>query len=129
MYAVAMIMFSSFEHSVDFIYDKILHERKMDCSKGVQLGVTAAAGYASGVAGSIVSNPADNIITYIYNNKGHTFSQSLKAVGWVGLLTRSLPLRLMLVGPLVTVQWFCVDSLKILMGLPPSGGIEHQMFE
>lgn len=67
-------MFSSFEHSVDFIYAKILQKKKMDCSKTVQLGVTTAAGYTSGVAGSIVSNPADNIITHIYN-KGHTFSQ------------------------------------------------------
>ncbi|CAM6124198.1 unnamed protein product [Calypogeia fissa] len=121
----AMIMFSSFEHSVDFIYAKILQKEKMDCSKGVQLAVTTA-GYASGVAGSIVSNPADNIITHIYNNKGHSVSQAVKEIGWVGLFTRSLPLRIMLVGPLVTAQWFCIDSMKIWMGLPPSGGIEQQ---
>ncbi|CAM6085312.1 unnamed protein product [Calypogeia fissa] len=98
----------------------------MDCSKGVQLGVTTAAGYASGVARSIVSNPADNIITHIYKNKGSSVSQAVKEIGWVGLFTRSLPLRIMLVGPLITAQWFCIDSMKIWMGLPPSGGIDQQ---
>jgi solute carrier family 25 phosphate transporter 3 len=75
MYAVSMVMFASFEHSVDFIYANIVQKRKTECSIGEQLGVTAAAGYTAGVAGSIVSNPADNILTYIYNNKGTTYAQ------------------------------------------------------
>lgn len=70
-----MLMFSTFEHSVDFIYGNILHTRKSDCSKGVQLGVTCVAGYTSGVMGTLVSNPADNIITAIYKTNGGSYLQ------------------------------------------------------
>ncbi|KAL2610290.1 hypothetical protein R1flu_028863 [Riccia fluitans] len=123
----SMLLFSSFEHSVDFIYNRLLQRRKNECSRGVQLGVTCVAGYVSGVAGTIVSNPADNIITHMYNNKGTTFTQAFKSIGWVGLFTRSLPLRIMLVGPIVTSQWFVYDLLKVSIGLPTSGGIDHHV--
>ncbi|OAE29797.1 hypothetical protein AXG93_1513s1230 [Marchantia polymorpha subsp. ruderalis] len=123
----AMLLFSSFEHSVDFIYSQVLQRRKLECPRGVQLGVTCVAGYVSGVAGTIVSNPADNIITHMYNNKGATFSQSIKSIGWVGLFTRSLPLRIMLVGPIVTTQWFAFDLLKVSLGLPTSGGMDQHV--
>ncbi len=73
--AVSMLMFSSFEHSVDFIYGRVLNRHKSECSMGTQLGVTCMAGYMSGVIGSIVSNPADNIVTALNNNKGITFLQ------------------------------------------------------
>jgi solute carrier family 25 phosphate transporter 3 len=43
--------------------------------------------------------------------------QAAKSIGVVGLFTRSLPLRVMLVGPLVTAQWFCYDTIKVLVGL------------
>lgn len=89
------------------------------------LGVTCMAGYMSGVAGTIISNPADNMITAINKRKGLSYVQAAKSIGLVGLFTRSLPLRVMLVGPLVTAQWFCYDSMKVLVGLPTSGGVEH----
>ncbi|CAK9189403.1 unnamed protein product [Sphagnum troendelagicum] len=118
----SMLMFSSFEHSVDFIYGRVLNRHKSECSMGTQLGVTCMAGYMSGVMGSIVSNPADNIVTALNNNKGITFLQAARNIGIVDLFTRSLSLRVMLVGPLVTAQWFCYDSCKVLCGLPTSGG-------
>ncbi|CAK9253877.1 unnamed protein product [Sphagnum jensenii] len=118
----SMLMFSSFEHSVDFIYGRVLNRQKSECSMGTQLGVTCMAGYMSGVMGSIVSNPADNIVTALNNNKGITFLQAARNIGIVDLFTRSLSLRVMLVGPLVTAQWFCYDTCKVLCGLPTSGG-------
>ncbi|CAK9869771.1 unnamed protein product [Sphagnum jensenii] len=118
----AMLMFTSFEHSVNFIYGHVLNRHKSECSLGTQLGVTCMAGYMSGVAGTIISNPADNILTALYNNKGSTSLQAARRIGIVGLFTRSLPLRVMLVGPLVTAQWFCYDTCKVLSGLPTSGG-------
>nr|XP_024392150.1 mitochondrial phosphate carrier protein 1, mitochondrial-like isoform X2 [Physcomitrium patens]XP_024392151.1 mitochondrial phosphate carrier protein 1, mitochondrial-like isoform X2 [Physcomitrium patens]XP_024392152.1 mitochondrial phosphate carrier protein 1, mitochondrial-like isoform X2 [Physcomitrium patens]PNR42352.1 hypothetical protein PHYPA_017181 [Physcomitrium patens] len=121
----AVLMFSTFEHSVDFLYGNIIHKPKNECSMGVQLGVTCMAGYMSGVAGTIISNPADNMITAINKRKGLSYVQAAKSIGLVGLFTRSLPLRVMLVGPLVTAQWFCYDSMKVLVGLPTSGGVEH----
>lgn len=125
----AIIMFSTFEHSVDFLYDKVVKKHRSECSKGLQLGVTCTAGYSSGIMGTIVSNPADNIITQIYKNKSGSLSyaQAARDVGLVGLFTRSLPLRMMIVGPIVACQWFAYDTLKVVFGLPTSGGIEHHL--
>lgn len=68
-------MFSTFEHSVDFLYTKVLQRPKNDCSRIQQLGVTCVAGYMSGVTGTFISNPADNLITAINNDKGLTIVQ------------------------------------------------------
>lgn len=64
-----MIMFSTFEHSVNFLYRNVIQRRKEDCSKAQQLGVTCLAGYAAGSVGSFISNPADNIVSSLYNKK------------------------------------------------------------
>jgi solute carrier family 25 (mitochondrial phosphate transporter), member 3 len=67
-----MVMFSTFEHAVDFLYQKVIQRRKEDCSKAQQLGVTCLAGYAAGSFGSIISNPADNIVASVYNKKANS---------------------------------------------------------
>lgn len=67
--AVSMVMFSTFEHSVDFLYRNVVKRKKEDCSKAQQLGVTCLAGYAAGSVGSFISNPADNIVASLYNRK------------------------------------------------------------
>ena len=66
---VSMLMFSSFEHTVDFLYQKIIQKKKEDCSTIQQLGATCLAGYISGAVGTVVSNPADNIVSSLYNKK------------------------------------------------------------
>lgn len=68
-------MFSTFEHSVDFLYRKVLQMRKEDCTKVQQLGVTCLAGYAAGFVGSIISNPADNIVAALNNKKANSLKQ------------------------------------------------------
>ncbi|XP_057545793.1 mitochondrial phosphate carrier protein 1, mitochondrial-like [Amaranthus tricolor] len=50
----SMVMFSTFEHTVDFLYSNILKSRKEDCSIARQLSVTCLAGYTAGAVGSIV---------------------------------------------------------------------------
>ena len=62
-------MFTTFEHSVDLLYSKVIKKRKEDCSMTQQLGVTCLAGYAAGSVGSLISNPADNIVASLYNRK------------------------------------------------------------
>ncbi|KAJ4851608.1 Mitochondrial phosphate carrier protein 1, mitochondrial [Turnera subulata] len=118
-----MVMFSTFEHSVDFIYRFIIHRRKENCSKVQQLGVTCLAGYAAGSVGSFVSNPADNIVASLYNKKADSLMQAVRKIGLVNLFTRSLPIRIMLVGPVVTLQWLFFDTIKVLCGLPTSGEV------
>lgn len=73
--AVSMIMFSTFEHSVDFIYQKLVQKRKEDCSGVQQLGVTCLAGYTAGAVGTLISNPADNIVASLYNKKAENVLQ------------------------------------------------------
>jgi hypothetical protein len=46
-----------------------------------------------------------------------TYFQAVKKIGFPGLFTRSLPIRITLVGPVITMQWFFYDSIKLLTGL------------
>lgn len=119
----SILMFSTFEHSVDFLYRKVIQTKKEDCSRAQQLAVTCVAGYASGTIGTIVSNPADNIVASLYNKKADSIVQAVKKIGLLNLFTRSLPIRITLVGPVVTLQWFFYDTIKVLTGLPTSGGV------
>lgn len=120
---VSMVMFSTFEHTVDFLYFDILKRKKEDCSKAKQLSVTCIAGYTAGAVGSLVSNPADNIVTSMYNRKSDTMALAIKEIGFLNLFTRSLSIRIILVGPVVTLQWFFYDCIKVLNGLPTSGDL------
>jgi solute carrier family 25 phosphate transporter 3 len=70
-----MIMFSTFEHSVEMIYRNIIQRRKEDCSRAQQLGVTCLAGYAAGAIGTVISNPADNIVSSLYNKQAENVMQ------------------------------------------------------
>ncbi|CAN7048110.1 unnamed protein product [Brassica rapa subsp. trilocularis] len=67
-----------------FIYQNIIEKRKQDCSKAQQLGVTCLAGYTAGALGTLISDPADVAVINI---------------GFVGLFTRSFPVRITIVGP------------------------------
>jgi len=111
------------------IYRNVIQRRKEDCSRAQQLGVTCLAGYAAGAVGTILSNPADNIVSSLYNRKAETVLQAVKDIGLVNLFTRSLPIRMTLVGPVVTLQWFFYDTIKVLSGLPTSGGLRRGLEE
>jgi len=60
---------------VDILYRKVIQKKKEDCSRAQQLGVTCIAGYASGAVGTVVSNPADNIVSSLYNKKADSVLQ------------------------------------------------------
>ncbi|KAH7850448.1 hypothetical protein Vadar_033131 [Vaccinium darrowii] len=125
----SMVMFSTFEHSVNFLYRNVIQRRKEECSKAQQLGVTCLAGYAAGSVGSIISNPADNIVASLFNRKASSLKLVVKKIGLINLFTRSLPIRIMLVGPAVTLQWFFYDTIKVLSGLPTSGEVHTRVEE
>ncbi|RWR90539.1 mitochondrial phosphate carrier protein 1, mitochondrial isoform X1 [Cinnamomum micranthum f. kanehirae] len=54
--AVSMLMFSTFEQTVDILYRDVIGRRKEDCSRAQQLGVTCVAGYAAGAIGTVVKS-------------------------------------------------------------------------
>ncbi|KAJ7944027.1 Phosphate carrier protein mitochondrial-like [Quillaja saponaria] len=64
-----------------------------------------------------ISNPADNIVASLYNKK------AIRKIGFMNLFTRSLPIRMLLVGPVVTLQWLFYDTIKIMGGVPTSGEV------
>lgn len=78
-----MVMFSTFEHSVDFLYCNVIKRGKEDCSKAQQLGVTCLAGYTAGSVGSFISNPADNIVASLYSKKADSLILVLSAIQFV----------------------------------------------
>ncbi|GLJ39195.1 hypothetical protein SUGI_0799060 [Cryptomeria japonica] len=121
----AMIMFSTFEHTAGFLYQNVLQKQKVECSIIQQLGITCAAGYMAGTAGTIVSTPADNIVACMYNKQADTVLEAIKKIGIINLFTRSLPIRIALVGPVITTQWFIYDTIKVINGVPTSGGIDY----
>ncbi|KAH9603397.1 hypothetical protein KSS87_005351 [Heliosperma pusillum] len=125
----SMVMFTTFEHSVDLIYRKIIQREKENCTRLQQLGVTCLAGYAAGAVGTVISNPADVIVSSLYNKKADSVVQAVKKIGIWNLFTRSLPVRIALVGPVVTMQWFFYDTIKVLSGLPASGGLPRHVEE
>ncbi|TKY57561.1 Mitochondrial phosphate carrier protein 1 [Spatholobus suberectus] len=79
----SIVMFSTFEHSVDLIYRNIIHRRKEHCSAAQQLGVTCLAAYTAGAVGTVISNPADNVMTSLYNKRLNLQCKLSRALGWL----------------------------------------------
>ncbi|CAN6709121.1 unnamed protein product [Malus baccata var. baccata] len=117
-----MMKFASFETIVEMIYKYAIPRPKSECSKSLQLGVSFAGGYVAGVFCAIVSHPADNLVSFLNNAKGATVGDAVKKIGVVGLFTRGLPLRIVMIGTLTGAQWGIYDAFKVFVGLPTTGG-------
>ncbi|KAK6128266.1 hypothetical protein DH2020_037993 [Rehmannia glutinosa] len=117
-----MMKFASFETIVELIYKHAIPTPKNDCSKPLQLGVSFAGGYVAGVLCAVVSHPADNLVSFLNNAKGATVGDAIKKLGWLGLFTRGLPLRIVMIGTLTGAQWGIYDAFKVFVGLPTTGG-------
>ncbi|GLT80562.1 hypothetical protein SLA2020_519960 [Shorea laevis] len=118
-----MMKFASFETIVEMIYKYGIPTPKDQCSKNLQLGVSFAGGYVAGVFCAIVSHPADNLVSFLNNAKGATVGDAVKKLGWWGLFTRGLPLRIVMIGTLTGAQWGIYDAFKVFVGLPTTGGV------
>ena len=94
---------------------------KSECSKQEQLAVSFAAGYIAGVFCAVVSHPADNLVSKLNANKGVSAGEIVKEMGWVALMTRGLPLRIIMIGTLTGLQWGIYDAFKVAVGLPTTG--------
>ncbi|CAB4275512.1 unnamed protein product [Prunus armeniaca] len=117
-----MMKFASFETIVEMLYKYAIPRPKDQCSKSLQLGVSFAGGYVAGVFCAIVSHPADNLVSFLNNAKGATVGDAVKKMGLVGLFTRGLPLRIVMIGTLTGAQWGIYDAFKVFVGLPTTGG-------
>lgn len=116
-----MMKFACFEKTVEALYANVVPYPKEECTKPLQLGVSFLAGYIAGVFCAVVSHPADNLVSYLNKSKGATVSQAVADMGVVGLCTRGLPLRIIMIGTLTGAQWGIYDAFKVAMGLPTTG--------
>ncbi|GJW40167.1 mitochondrial phosphate carrier protein 3, mitochondrial-like protein [Tanacetum coccineum] len=117
-----MMKFASFETIVEMLYKYAIPIPKDKCSKKVQLGVSFVGGYVAGVLCAVVSHPADNLVSFLNNSQGATISCAIKKFGLLGLFTRGLPIRILMIGTLTGAQWGIYDAFKVFVGLPTTGG-------
>jgi solute carrier family 25 phosphate transporter 3 len=116
-----MMKFGAFERTVMALYANVVPKPKEECSKLEQLGVSFAAGYIAGIFCAVVSHPADNLVSKLNSNKAATVGSVISEMGWGALLTRGLPLRIVMVGTLTGLQWGIYDAFKVFVGLPTTG--------
>ncbi len=114
--------FVTFEYTVNAIYDNLLTKKKDEYGKSTQLAVSFAAGYVSGLVSTIVSHPADSLLSLRARYPDKTYRQIVDMVGWKQLATQGLIPRAALTGTIIASQWFLYDSFKTLLGLGTSGG-------
>ncbi|CDP14488.1 unnamed protein product [Coffea canephora] len=113
-----MIMFSTFEHSVDLICQNIVQKRNEE--QFDNLSPVWILANAAGAVRTMISNPVDLfIMSSLDNRKAETvvLFGSQNHTGFVNLFTRSLLVRMTIVGRVVSLQWFFYVSIKVLSGL------------
>jgi solute carrier family 25 phosphate transporter 3 len=128
-----MMKFTSFEHTVEAIYAHVLARPKETYAKSQQLMVTFTAGYVAGILCTLVSQPADTIVSQM-NHVIKAKNQSTTALivritrdlGFRGVW-RGLLARMAMVGTLTALQWFVYDSYKVYAGLPTAGHSNKHM--
>lgn len=116
-----------FERTVVFCYDNIFTAPKESYSKSQQLTISFLSGYWAGIFCAIVSHPADTIVSKLnqIKTKGSTvdaIKQIVNNYGIVGLATKGLVTRIIMIGTLTGLQWWIYDSFKSFMGLQTTGG-------
>jgi solute carrier family 25 phosphate transporter 3 len=117
--------FVTFEHTVNGIYKHILQtHNKDDYNSATQLGITFVAGYVSGLVSTVVSHPADSILSLQAKHPNKTFKEIVQLVGWKKLATQGLGPRVALTGTIIASQWLIYDAFKSTIGLGTSGGVD-----
>jgi len=113
-----MMKFACFEKTVEALYKYVVPKPRSDCSKGEQLIVTFIAGYIAGVFCAVISHPADNLVSKLNAGEGASVGSVVSEMGLVGLFTRGLGPRIIMIGTLTALQWFIYDSVKVAFRLP-----------
>lgn len=115
-----IVKFVAFEKIVQFAYTNIFTAPKNTYSKGTQMMVTFASGYAAGVFCAIVSHPADTMVS-VMNKTGQSAGEIYADIGFNGLW-KGLGTRIFMIGTLTCLQWVIYDAFKVAMGLQTTGG-------
>eukprot|EP00850_Spirogloea_muscicola_P009488 SM000053S17445 [mRNA] locus=s53:412326:414091:+ [translate_table: standard] len=119
-----IMKFLTFERTVEYMYSNVVPYPKAECSKQYQLGVSFVSGYIAGIFCTVVSQPADNIVSLMNKGPGLSAGDAIKQLGLQKLFTRGLPLRLVQIGTLTGLQWAIYDTVKVVSGIPTSGDVD-----
>lgn len=113
--------FLAFERACEALFDAFpyLHE-----SVATALGVSLVAGALSGALSSVVSQPADSILTYVAKNKVDNVSFGVLDGGMmmvekegVGSLFRGLGSRCLWASAIISGQFFLYDIFRSFLGI------------
>ncbi|CAK4085020.1 unnamed protein product [Aphanomyces euteiches] len=119
-----MTQFYCFEKAVEAFYTHVFTSPKESYPISTQLGVTFASGYAAGVVCSVISHPADSIVSLMSKaeNGGKSVRTIARETGFARLATKGLGTRAAIVGTLVGLQWYIYDTFKAACGMGTTGG-------
>jgi solute carrier family 25 phosphate transporter 3 len=112
-----MMKFACFERTVEALYKYVVPKPRSACTKPEQLVVTFCAGYIAGVFCAIVSHPADTIVSKLNQQKGSSFMEIGRKLGFWGMWKGLFP-RIIMIGTLTALQWFIYDGVKVYFRLP-----------
>jgi solute carrier family 25 (mitochondrial phosphate transporter), member 3 len=118
-----VINFYTFENVSKFIFENILgrkqlvKKRKSEYPISTQFTVTLVAGYISGFLSSIVSHPADSIVSLMNQPKYKHSSilQIIQDVGFGKLALQGLGPRIIVTSKIICFQWIMYDFFKSLL--------------
>ena len=81
-----MMKFAAFERTVEFLYKHMVPVPRDHLGKPSQLVVTFAAGYIAGVLCTLVSHPADSIVSKLNSQEGSSIVEATRQLGMSGKL-------------------------------------------
>lgn len=118
-----MANFLTFEYSVEAIYTYLLTRPKEDYSNYTQLLVTFGAGYVAGFVSTLISHPADSLVSLRAKpeHAGQSLVQIARHVGFYHLATQGLGPRILMTGTIIGYQWLAYDTFKTVMGMGTTG--------
>ena len=79
-----MMKFAAFERTIELMYNYVIPFPRESLGKPSQLAVTFTSGYIAGVLCTLVSHPADSVVSKLNSERGSTALNSFKSLGWNG---------------------------------------------
>lgn len=112
--------FVVFERTVQFFYGSIFMLPKASYPRSIQLFVTLASGFITGVVAASISHVPDSLFSLRAKpeNSTRSYAELVKEFGVWRLATSGLFMRMLMMGTLAALQWWVYDAFKAGVGLP-----------
>jgi len=119
--------FYVFEHTAAALYQQLAvrgGRPKHELTAAQQLGVSVAAGYVAGVCATVLSHPADMLVSCLPRYPGQSvWHVATRQIGLYNLCTRGLAPRILVTAKVICFQWLLYDTIKsCCFGLGTTGG-------